>query len=516
MKDKRYLRTKEELEKEREDTFWKTIDELKEKNKDKYDYSLITRFYKSGEKLPIICKIHDKTFSQRLDHHIKGHEGCSLCQREEKRNKFIERSKKKYGDQYDYSQVIFNGEEKHPKVKLKCNHCGTEFIVSTSYHCGSRGKGGCPVCAIKDIREKALKVDWDDQKNIDKLRDLVEVQGKSFGEIGKEFGISGHQVGVISKKLGFKKKDLGLEEKNLIEEYINSGFTVSEIAKMMNFTSTNIYLKLKKYDIRLPEKEELQIDGNRVIDLIKKGVLLEDIASDQNISFNQLRFFIDKNKIKPIEIVTCEKKKYSPLLNYLVKEEFLSNNAGCRILGIGRSFSNSVNFNSDDDSITTLDEFKEYLLNNFSQEYLDEVLSRKELEDLKFTKGERLVFKFLKSFDIDFNNQVRCNELEGKFSSWSVIIDFIIDSYNGKVFWIEYNGIQHYEFVNHFYPSEYFFKAQLKRDQNIRDYCKDNNIVLIEVPYTLDTYEKVSEFLMKTIIEGVDPKTLIDYDKLYK
>lgn len=240
------------------------------------------------------------------------------------------------------------------------------------------------------------------------------------------------------------------------------------------------------------------------------------MALDQNISENQLRSFIDKNNIKPHNILIEERKKYSPLFNYLTKKEFLSNSSSYRILGVGESYKYSIHYSVEDQSISTIDEFKEYILNNFSQEYLDEVISRKELEDLRFTKGERLVFEFLKNLNVNFSNQVRCNELEGKFNSWSVIIDFIIDSYNGKIFWIEYNGIQHYEFVNYFYPSEYFFKAQLKRDQNIRDYCKDNSIVLIEIPYIIDTYEKVSEFLTKTIIEGVDPKTLIDYDKLYK
>lgn len=58
--------------------------------------------------------------------------------------------------------------------------------------------------------------------------------------------------------------------------------------------------------------------------------------------------------------------------------------------------------------------------------------------------------------------------------------DFYLPDYNVC---IEYNGEQHYK------PSEYFggnkiFKKQQKRDNIKRKYCKENNIKLIEIPYT--------------------------------
>lgn len=100
----------------------------------------------------------------------------------------------------------------------------------------------------------------------------------------------------------------------------------------------------------------------------------------------------------------------------------------------------------------------------------------------------------------------------------TIIPDFILLDLNT---WIEYNGKQHYEFVKYFHSSNKLcsgrsFLDQLNRDIEVRKYCKENNITLIEIPYTLDTYEKIANFLDKVLIQHIDPNTLVDYSKLYK
>ena len=59
-------------------------------------------------------------------------------------------------------------------------------------------------------------------------------------------------------------------------------------------------------------------------------------------------------------------------------------------------------------------------------------------------------------------------------------LDFYIE-YNNKVIIIEFNG-QHYEWVKHFQTEEEF-KQQQYRDEILRQYCKDKNYDLIEIPY---------------------------------
>ena len=105
-------------------------------------------------------------------------------------------------------------------------------------------------------------------------------------------------------------------------------------------------------------------------------------------------------------------------------------------------------------------------------------------------------------------------KIEGR-NTKRVIPDFLI-KYNNITFWLERNGKQHYEEIPFFHKAKDSFKNQLKRDNNVRNYCLANNIKYVEIPYTLNTYEKVKEFLDKVILQGIDPNTLIDYQSLYK
>lgn len=94
-------------------------------------------------------------------------------------------------------------------------------------------------------------------------------------------------------------------------------------------------------------------------------------------------------------------------------------------------------------------------------------------------------------------------------------IDFQFN-YNQNNYWIEYNGKQHYKYIKRFHSDLDSFKKQLERDENIRNYCKENNIILIEIPYTYNTYEKVEQLLNRVILNGEDINSIIDYSKLYK
>ena len=63
---------------------------------------------------------------------------------------------------------------------------------------------------------------------------------------------------------------------------------------------------------------------------------------------------------------------------------------------------------------------------------------------------------------------------------------------------IEYQGQQHYHPVELF-GGDKQFKIQKNNDNLKRQYAKDKDITLIEIPYTEDTYEKVKNYLLKYI-----------------
>ena len=128
--------------------------------------------------------------------------------------------------------------------------------------------------------------------------------------------------------------------------------------------------------------------------------------------------------------------------------------------------------------------------------------------------GEYLVKKWLIDNNIEYKDQIRVNGIESRNSDY-VIIDFVL-SYSNYMIWIEYNGEQHYLNKIFFHKTYKDFNNQIHRDQNVRDYCKDNNILLIEIPYTYNTYEKVNDLLDRVILGGEDINTIIDYQSLYK
>lgn len=89
--------------------------------------------------------------------------------------------------------------------------------------------------------------------------------------------------------------------------------------------------------------------------------------------------------------------------------------------------------------------------------------------------------------------------------------------YKNSIIWIEYNGIQHYEYNSRLHHNDIRqFNNQLIRDILIKEYCKENNIIFVEIPYTYNTYKKVKQLLDQIIKDGKDINTIIDYSKLYK
>jgi DNA-directed RNA polymerase subunit M/transcription elongation factor TFIIS len=76
-------------------------------------------------------------------------------------------------------------------------------------------------------------------------------------------------------------------------------------------------------------------------------------------------------------------------------------------------------------------------------------------------------------------------------------VDFYFENNLGVKVIIEYNGKQHYEPVNFGGISKeranINFENQQKRDDEIKKYCKENNIYLLEIPYYWDENKTINE-----------------------
>ena len=124
------------------------INKSKKRHSDKYDYSKV-EYVNNRTPVVIICPVHGE-FSQKPDKHIIGH-GCPKCaeiSRANKRRKttewFIEKSKEKHANKYDYSKTKFTGV--YNDVVIICPQHG-EFIQKAINHLNGRG---CKKCSNRE------------------------------------------------------------------------------------------------------------------------------------------------------------------------------------------------------------------------------------------------------------------------------------------------------------------------------------------------------------------------------
>ena len=112
----------------------------------------------------------------------------------------------------------------------------------------------------------------------------------------------------------------------------------------------------------------------------------------------------------------------------------------------------------------------------------------------KTSEGEITVMNILNKEQIEYIPQYKVHSKVNP--SGFMYVDFYLPKFN---IFIEYNGRQHYA------PVEVMgglprFEIQKARDEELRQYCKDNDIKLIEIRYDEDVWEVLNEKLLTTIM----------------
>ena len=111
--------------------------------------------------------------------------------------------------------------------------------------------------------------------------------------------------------------------------------------------------------------------------------------------------------------------------------------------------------------------------------------------------GETIITQYLKKNNILFISQYQIQITKSINPSGVAKIDFYLPEHN---IFIEYNGIQHYIPVEHF-GGDTKFNQQVLRDDYVREYCKEHQINLLEIPYNMNT-EQIYGELNKLIRNG--------------
>ena len=112
----------------------------------------------------------------------------------------------------------------------------------------------------------------------------------------------------------------------------------------------------------------------------------------------------------------------------------------------------------------------------------------------KSSKGEKAISIWLKEKGILYESQKIFEDCKNTFS---LPFDFYLPKYN---ICIEFQGRQHYEPIEYF-GGEKSFETQILRDNIKKDYCKNNGILLFEIPYYSDLDEELVKLhkIIKTI-----------------
>ena len=107
------------------------------------------------------------------------------------------------------------------------------------------------------------------------------------------------------------------------------------------------------------------------------------------------------------------------------------------------------------------------------------------------SKGEMKIKNILDINKIKYIQQYGFDDLRFKNP---LKFDFgVIDNDNNLLYLIEYNGIQHYKYIDFLHRSEENFESHKSKDKIKVEYCIKNEIKLIIIKY--DDYDKIDEIL---------------------
>lgn len=115
------------------------------------------------------------------------------------------------------------------------------------------------------------------------------------------------------------------------------------------------------------------------------------------------------------------------------------------------------------------------------------------------SSGELAIYRWLTEHGFTFNTYWVIPNNDPTLPLQYLTIDFQM-MHQGQQLFIEFNGEQHYENVNHFYEGKPYrtFEVQQHRDRYLRQYCTDNHIHLIEIPYS--DFDRIDDILKVNLL----------------
>jgi very-short-patch-repair endonuclease len=142
-------------------------------------------------------------------------------------------------------------------------------------------------------------------------------------------------------------------------------------------------------------------------------------------------------------------------------------------------------------------DFKYVLINDNGKYFWAKYKSEMDEYQKKQSIGEKICQKIIE--EIYPNNKfqkIRPNWLKNTDTNKNMELDIYC---NELKIAIEYNGKQHYEYIEYFHRNENNFNKQCERDKLKNELCIKNGIKLITIPYTLNSYDKIRECILQNL-----------------
>lgn len=423
------------------------IRRAKEAHGDRYDYSKV-EYVNNSTKVCIICSIHGE-FLQRPYEHIAGH-GCDACGGTAKLDTeaFIKKAKKVHGDKYDYSNVKYVNSA--TKVQIVCPTHGFFEQMPYSHLNGN----GCPGCGGNtridtDVFIKKSKSIHGDKYDYSLVKytgifNLVKIKCPIHGTFEQKAGL--HLRGYGCKKCsGVEKKntDLFIEQSKIIH---GDRYSYHNVQYINNHT---------RVCITCPEH------GN----------------------FWQLptSHLSGKGCKKCANTINGFRKR-------LTNAQFIER--AMAVHGGKYNYSN-VDYTTSSSYVTIIcpkhGPFRQSAYNH---------MNGQGCPHCKKSRGELRIKEWLDAHDILYISEYRIPIEQVLFGRNNVRVDFWLPCHNIV---IEYNGIQHYERQPDWQSIDEF-QEQQDRDKRVREYCNNNGLNLIEIPYT--KYEDIPNILHQNILNN--------------
>lgn len=114
------------------------------------------------------------------------------------------------------------------------------------------------------------------------------------------------------------------------------------------------------------------------------------------------------------------------------------------------------------------------------------------------SRGETFVKNVLDNMKLQYKQQYKL-DIQNK----CLKIDFCL-FVNNQIVFIEYNGIQHYKPID-FFGGKTSFEQQCSRDNLLRAYCKNNDIILFEYKYDIPFFE-LEEIIKQDLRQIINEK----------